>query len=138
MTAVVTPGNLAAAHFDIGTAIANAITVKPDGVVASRGAAAPVAAPGPSDPILFVQTTTMPASLFLWDGTSWVQVSGPVADVALSAFQSYDPVANVLTLALSDGTTVDVPLTDLISDTVNEINEPLTDAFGVGLGFIRT
>lgn len=137
MTAVVTPTNLYAPHFSLGTAIANAISVNPDAIVVRRGGGAPVVAPGPADPVLFVNTGTNPLTLYLWDGTAWVTISGPTPDLALSAFQSYDPTTNELTLAMNDGSTVVVPLTDLISDTVSEINEPLTDAFGVPLGSIR-
>ena len=61
-------------------------------------------------------------------------------DVRLQMYQSYNPATNVLTLEMNDGSTVDVPMTDLIGDVVAETiaaaNVPLNDAFGVPLGNI--
>ena len=67
-------------------------------------------------------------------------VVAALPDVRLQMYQAYNPATNVLTLEMSDGSTVDIPMTDLIGDVVAETiaaaTVPLEDAFGVPLGNI--
>lgn len=67
--------------------------------------------------------------------TAWRDATGPgslqqliadalaAGDVYLDALQTYNPTTNALTLLMSDGSTVDVDMTDLLDDAL----EPSTD-----------
>lgn len=75
MTAVITPGNLNPAHFDIGAAVANRVSLRP-GAVVSSSAGVPAAPPAADGPVFRINTATTPHSLYHWDGSAW----NPVGD----------------------------------------------------------
>lgn len=51
-------------------------------------------------------------------------------DVFLQGLSAYDAGANILTLNMSDGSTVDVDLTGLVNDAVAEAQDGAVDVFG--------
>lgn len=51
-------------------------------------------------------------------------------DVFLQGLGDYDASTNILTLNMSDGSTVDVDLTGLVNDAVTEVTAGAVDVFG--------
>lgn len=69
---------------------------------------------------------------------AWVEQQVGGTDVFLSGLQSYDAGTNTLTLLMSDGSTVDVDMTDLLNDAVASVVFPVDpDASATVRGWVN-
>ena len=129
---VVTPSNLSN-DFDLGGIVSGKVSVKSStptqrGVVVASSSIIPGG-----------QVGKFPDSKQVADYIAQELLTyGATSDKRVVGWEAYNPATNILGLRMKDNTVYDIDLSALIDDTlVSGVNEPITDAFGINLGFIR-
>lgn len=104
---VVTPGNLNGNHFNIGTDVPGSITINIGSAVLGTTLGQPTTPPLATEPVIRVDASTNPSTIWVWDGASWetteqeiVPIFETVDDMLTDVMYTYD---NSYDVAQADG-----------------------------------